>query len=80
VTGHPGLAAEPAAQVVVMALGESAVQIELRCFLRDAREERKIYAELLEKAKLALDAADIQIAVPRRLVQMAAPVEVVDAR
>jgi small conductance mechanosensitive channel len=80
VAGNPGLAAEPSAQVVVMALGESALQIELRCFLRDARDERKLYAELLEKAKMALDAADIQIAVPQRVVRVAAPVEIVDAR
>lgn len=73
VDGHPGVAPEPAPQVVVVALGESAVQVELRFFIRDAWVERNLRVELLEKAKVALDEAGIEIPYPQRVVHAAAP-------
>lgn len=73
VDGHPGVAPEPAPQVVVVALGESAVQVELRFFIRDAWFERNLRVELLEKAKLALDEAGIEIPYPQRVVHAVAP-------
>lgn len=73
--GHLEIAAQPAPQVVVAALGESAVEVELRFFLRDARVERNLRAEVLEQAKLALDAAGIEIPFPQRVVRIAGPVE-----
>jgi small conductance mechanosensitive channel len=69
----PGVAREPAPQVVVVALGESAVQVELRFFIGDARLERNLRAELLEKAKVALDEAGIEIPYPQRVVHAVAP-------
>ncbi len=77
---HPGVEAEPPPQMVVVALGDSAVQVELRVFLGDARGERNLRAELLEKAKLALDEAGIEIPFPQRVVQIAAPVEIASSR
>ena len=68
--GHAEIAEFPGPQVVVVALGESAVQIELRFFLRDARAERNLRAEMLEAAKLALDAAGIELPFPQRVVRM----------
>jgi small conductance mechanosensitive channel len=67
----PGVAREPAPQVVVVALGDSAVEVELRFFIRDARVERNLRAELLEKAKVALDEAGIEIPYPQRVIHSA---------
>jgi small conductance mechanosensitive channel len=73
--GHLEIAEQPAPQVVVVALGESAMEIELRFFLRDARVERNLRAEVLEQAKLALDAAGIELPFPQLVVRVAGPVE-----
>jgi small conductance mechanosensitive channel len=75
VEGHKGVAAEPAPQVVVVALGDWAVQIELRFFVREALSERNLRAEMLERAKLALDRAGIEIPYPQRVVRTLPPPE-----
>ncbi len=74
--GHSEIAERPVPTVVVKALGETAVQIELRFFVRDARNEPILRAELLERAKLALDAAGIETPVTQRVVRVAGPVEI----
>ena len=67
---HPEVAAEPPPQVVVAALADSAVQIELRVWLRDPHNDRTPRFELLEQAKLALDRAGIELPFPQRVVRL----------
>ncbi len=67
---HPAVAAEPPPQVVVVALADSAVQVELRVWLRDPHNDRTPRFELLEEAKLALDRAGIEIPFPQRVVRL----------
>ena len=63
---HPLLIPEPAPKVVVTELAESAVNLELRVWLRDARSEREALCEMLELVKAALDRAGIEIPFPQR--------------
>jgi small conductance mechanosensitive channel len=72
VKGHPMTLAEPPPEVVVVALGDSAVQLQLRVWLRDPQAERASLFALLEVSKLALDAAGIEIPFPHRTVRIAA--------
>jgi small conductance mechanosensitive channel len=55
---------------VVASLADSAVQVELRAWLRDPHNERTPRFELLEEAKLALDRAGIEIPYPQRVVRL----------
>ncbi|HKI86325.1 MAG TPA: mechanosensitive ion channel family protein [Thermoanaerobaculia bacterium] len=66
VQGHAAVQEEPAPSVVVTELADSAVNLELRVWLRDPAAERATYFELLELAKLALDEAGIVIPFPQR--------------
>lgn len=61
---------EPAPQVVVVALGESAVQVELRVWIADLNAERGSLFSLLESAKRALDAAGVEIPFPQRTLRL----------
>ena len=67
---HPAVAAEPPPQVVVAALADSAVQVELRTWLRDPHNDRTPRFELLEEVKLALERAGIEIPFPQRVVRL----------
>jgi small conductance mechanosensitive channel len=67
---HEAVRAEPPPQVVITALGDSAVQVELRAWLRDPHQQRTTRFELLEEAKLALDRAGIEIPFPQRVVHL----------
>ena len=51
-------------KVVVTALGDSSVDMELRVFLKDPSHEVPVRFEYVEKAKKALDAAGIEIPFP----------------
>jgi small conductance mechanosensitive channel len=73
VDGHPQLAQDPAPKVVVKELGDSAVQLELRAWLRDPHKEREVFYELLELAKVTLDQAGIEIPFPQRTLHLADP-------
>ncbi len=66
---NPGVIAEPPPQVVVVALGESTVQVELRAWVSDPSAEGANLFRLLEDAKRALDAAGIEIPFPQRVIQ-----------
>jgi len=70
VTSNPGVVADPAPQVVVVALADSAVQVELRVWIADPSAEGANLFRLLEDAKRALDAAGIEIPFPQRVVQV----------
>jgi small conductance mechanosensitive channel len=76
---NPGVAREPAPQMVVVALTDSAVQVELRVWIEDPSAERANFFHVLEIAKRALDAAGVEIPFPQRVVHMvgAAPAEAV---
>ncbi len=66
VRGHELILDEPAPVVVVTALGESSVTLELRVWLRDPYSEREAHFDLLEIVKIALDEAGIEIPFPQR--------------
>ena len=71
VDGHPMILPDPAPKVVVKALGESAVELELRVWLRDAHAEREAYFAMVELVKKTLDEAEIEIPYPQRTVRFA---------
>lgn len=64
IEGIDGVEEEPPPAVVVRELGDSSVNLELRVWIRDSSQERPIFFVVLEAAKLALDAAGIQIPFP----------------
>jgi small conductance mechanosensitive channel len=66
VRGHDLLLDEPEPQVVVTALGDSSVDLELRVWLRDPHREREATFAMVETAKIALDDAGIEIPFPQR--------------
>jgi small conductance mechanosensitive channel len=64
VGGIEGVAASPEPDVVVVELGGSSVNLLVRVWIDDAREEKGVYVAVMEASKLALDAAGIQIPFP----------------
>jgi small conductance mechanosensitive channel len=76
VADHPLILDEPAPAVVVKALGESSVDLELRVWLRDPYTEREALFEMTELAKIALDDAGIEIPFPQRTLHFPAAVRV----
>lgn len=76
---NPGVSRDPAPQVVVVALGDAAVQVELRVWIEDPAAEGANLFHLLEAAKRALDGAGIEIPFPQRTIRLvptpAAPAE-----
>ncbi len=76
--------ADPAPQVVVVALADSAVQIQLRVWVKNPVAESATTFRYLELAKRALDDAGIASPTPQRTLRLPEPVrvttEVRDAR
>jgi small conductance mechanosensitive channel len=60
----------PEPKVVVTALADSSVNLELRVWLRDAHTEREATFILIEMAKIALDEAGIEIPFPQRTLHL----------
>ena len=71
VAGIDGVRREPPPEVVVTALADSGVSLELRLWLEDAANERRMLFEALEVAKRALDEAGIEIPFPQRTLHWA---------
>jgi small conductance mechanosensitive channel len=76
VTGHELLLERPEPKVVVTALGDSSVDLELRVWLRDPHTEREATFAMVEAAKIALDEAGIEIPFPQRTLHFPAPLGV----
>jgi small conductance mechanosensitive channel len=55
---------DPAPEIAVTGLGDSSVNLEVRAWISDARQERPVQVRVLEASKKALDAADIEIPFP----------------
>ncbi len=70
VAGHELLLEKPEPQVVVTELADSAVNLELRVWLRDPYAERQATCAMLELAKIALDEAGIEIPFPQRTLHL----------
>lgn len=68
--GNPAIAADPPPQVLVVALADSAVNLELRLWLRSGQDDAGVRFQVLEKAKKGLDAAGIEIPFPQRVVRL----------
>ena len=66
VAGHELILEQPEPQVVVTALGDSSVDLELRVWLRDPHAEREATFAMVELSKIALDEAGIEIPFPQR--------------
>ena len=64
-------AEDPAPSVVLRELGDSAVVLAARVWLLDPSAERRASWDLLERAKVALDEAGIEIPFPQRTLHMA---------
>jgi small conductance mechanosensitive channel len=82
VAGDVRVRTQPPPEVVVTALGDSGVALELRVWLHDPQTERAALFALLETAKLALDEAGIEIPFPQRTLLVdprSAPLRVVGA-
>jgi small conductance mechanosensitive channel len=60
----PGVLEDPAPEVVAMGLGASSVDLEVRVWTGNPAHERRIFYEVLEASKAALDEAGIQIPFP----------------
>jgi len=58
------LSKEHAPDVVVSGLGDSSVNLFVRIWIDDAKDEQVVYFEAIERAKVALDAAGIEIPFP----------------
>lgn len=65
------ITSSPAPEVMMTELADSSVNLELRVFLRDPRQERRAFCELLELSKIALDEAGIEIPFPQRTLHLA---------
>lgn len=59
-----GVLDAPSPDVVTTGLGGSSVNLEVRVWIKDAREELPVFFSTLEACKLALDAAGIEIPYP----------------
>lgn len=55
---------DPAPEIVVTALGDSSVNLQIRVWTSDAMQERQVFVRVLEASKAALDAAGIEIPFP----------------
>lgn len=64
IEGMEGILEDPASVVVVEGLGDSSVNLSVRVWTDDVSREAGIYVAVVEAAKLALDAADIEIPFP----------------
>jgi len=60
------IAAEPPPKVVVRNFGESAVELQLRVWIPDARQRMKTISYITDQVKAAFDNAGIEIPYPRR--------------
>ncbi|MEM9290427.1 MAG: mechanosensitive ion channel [Acidobacteriota bacterium] len=61
---------EPSAQVVLVNLGASSVDLELRVWLQDPHDEQRVQWELNELVKGCMDAAGIEIPFPQRTLHL----------
>ncbi len=52
---------DPSPDVVVTQLGSSSVDLIVRVWIEDAKDERQVFYRVMEESKLALDTAGIQI-------------------
>ena len=59
-----GVAKDPAPDVVAAGLGDSSVNLILRVWIDDAKDERRVFFRTMEAAKVALDEAGIEIPFP----------------
>jgi small conductance mechanosensitive channel len=60
----PEVLKDPAPAIAVVGLGDSSVDLEVRVWIANARAEQPTEVEVVEAAKIALDAAGIQIPFP----------------
>ncbi|MBN1221943.1 MAG: mechanosensitive ion channel [Candidatus Aminicenantes bacterium] len=56
-----GILKEPAPDIVVTQLGSSSVDMFIRVWIDDAKDEKPIFYRVMEESKMALDAAGIEI-------------------
>jgi small-conductance mechanosensitive channel len=64
VQGIPAVADHPSPEVVVVGLGASSVDLEVRVWVATASDEPPVYVKVMESSKLALDEAGIEIPFP----------------
>jgi small conductance mechanosensitive channel len=79
VAGNPVVLAEPAPQVVVTALADSGVALELRLWVKTPVAESATLFHFLELVKATLDAAGVEIPFPQRTLHLPGAVRVAAA-
>jgi small conductance mechanosensitive channel len=62
--GIEGILKHPAPDVVVEGCGSSSVDLQMRVWIQEADQRQPVFYAVMENAKRALDAADIQIPFP----------------
>lgn len=62
--GDDRVLADPEPEVVVVDLDDSSIDLELRFYVSDARQEPQLMVEYLEKVRVALGEAEIEIPFP----------------
>lgn len=67
---HPEVLADPAPRALFRGIGESALDFELRCYLRNVDNILVVQSDLLFRIFADLNAADIEIPFPRRDVHL----------
>ncbi len=70
VAASPSVLADPPPKVVVTQLGDSAVVLEVRAWLTDPHLESEARVDLIERVKLALDEAKIEIPFPTQTLRL----------
>ncbi len=66
VEGVEGVQSDPDPVVIVRAFGDSAVNLELRVWIRDARDRRIVADQITERVKGTFDREGIEIPYPKR--------------
>jgi potassium efflux system protein len=67
---HPMVLAVPQPSVLFMGLGESSIDFELRCFIKDVNSMLSVRSDLYFSIYKTLGEADIEIPFPQRVVTM----------
>ncbi len=70
IAGRPDLVTDPPPKVVVKELADSAVNLELRVWLRDAHKEREVFFDILELVKVTLDKEGVEMPFPQQTLHL----------
>ncbi|NNE08714.1 MAG: mechanosensitive ion channel family protein [Gemmatimonadetes bacterium] len=76
VAGHGDVLDDPPPAVVVNGLGASSVDLLVQVWIGESEKERRVYREVTEMTKSALDKAEIEIPFPQRTLHVSESVRI----